>query len=147
MNKIKCILVFLLMFMLLGCSKTKTSLSSDKFLSKMNELNLNVSEVKQPPDYAKKAYMLNGDIELTYIEGKTRYTIEGIYIDECRNILSIVDENYKKDVSNGDNWSKLTIHNNNDYYYIIWVDKTYILAKTTIDNKNKLNNIMKSIGY
>lgn len=148
MKKLKVIIFLIIALLCVGCTKNKVALSGSEFLDKMNDMKYKVHDYSDTIDYAISAYSLSDkDIELTYIEGKRRYDIEGLFIDECKNVLTQAGENAKKSTKGGEKWTSMTVTTDDAYYYVSWIERTYIYVKTDLKHKTEVENIMKELGY
>ena len=91
--------------------------------------------------------------------------ILGIFFDEARNIYRKlgIDSNttteeviageltttaaYKKNINGGSGWETLEIITQDKYYYLAYVDDTYLYMEGNIDQKDKLIKLKDSINY
>lgn len=149
MKKINIIIILLLVLVTAGCSKsTKEATTSDVFTQVLTDNNYKVSDYTQDFSFAEVALVAKKDeIEIVFVEGKKRYDIEGIFLDECNNIYSLVGTDYEKDSNKGSNWANLELVNDTNYYYVSWIGNTYLYVRAEIDSQSKIEDIIDELGY
>ena len=76
------------------------------------------------------SYLINSDIKVIYVRGTNVYDIEGIFLDECKNVHNGLSADGKEESKVGDNYTSLEVYDIEGYYYIVCVDNTYIYSQT-----------------
>lgn len=149
MKKIKVLLICMLTLFVSGCSKTRTALEPDEFASVLDKFDYKVLDKTDTVDYADAAYYVNAnDFEFVYVNGKRKYDIEGLFVEECKNVVNVIgQEEYDKNMDSGDNYAYLSITTENRFYYVSWIDDTYIYIKAPLNKKDKLEDILAKLGY
>ena len=91
--------------------------------------------------------MITSEFKVIYVESKNVYDIEGVFLDECKNISGSLSEKgtYKSD--SGKNWAKFVAEDMGDYYYVVLVDNTYIYIKGKPESKERIQKFVDAIGY
>ncbi|MDE5630841.1 MAG: hypothetical protein K2G03_04880 [Bacilli bacterium] len=151
MKRTKVLILCLFTLLIAGCSDTKTTVKPDEFLSVMGEFKLDVQDQTETVDYADAIYRVNSDTyDFIYIDGKKKYDIEGLFVDQCKNVVDDIGTGigtYKQDTGSGSNWAKLEITTEDTYYYVSWIGDTYIYIKGLIADADMFRNIIKELGY
>lgn len=149
MKKIKLLLVCTLVLLASGCSKTREAVSPEKFSNILTSHNYKLLDKTDTVDYAEAAYVVNSEaIEFAYINGKRKYDIEGLFIEECKNVLNDVgSKEYDKDLGSGDNYAYLKITTDEKFYYVSWIDDTYLYIKAPVGRQDDLEGVLKELGY
>ena len=149
MKRTKVIILCLFTMLLAGCDKTKTVVKPDEFVEIMSSFKLDIEDKTEEVDYADALYRVNSDrYDFTYIDGKKKYDIEGLFVDQCKNVIdSIGNDTYKQDIGSGSNWAKLEITTEEKYYYVSWVGDTYIYIKGLVGDAETFREIIKKLGY
>lgn len=148
MKKIKILVLCLLLICTSGCSSTKDAIDKDFFVNVLTENKYTVYEATDEFDYATVALIATkNDIKFTFVEGKKRYDIEGIFIDECKNAYSAAGSDYDSNTHGGKNWTNLTITNKTNYYFVGWIGNTYMFVEAPIEDKGKVVSIISELGY
>ncbi len=134
--------------MVSGCGKTKEALSGDEFVAKMSNLNYQLYDYTESLDYAKSAYKIVDDnYNFTYIEGNRKYDVEGLFVDECTNVYTALGEDNKPRTLGGDNWTFLEGTTEDKYYYVSWIDNTYIYVEAPLSYRSEIESILKELPY
>lgn len=150
MRKFKYVICLLiLVFCVSGCaSSKKEDIDSSIVLKTMEEYKLDVTDIKNQVGYAIDAYYgVDGDIKINYIKGNKKYDIEGIFLDECKNVYSVCGNDYKKKTEGGENWTNLEVTNKDTYYFVGWVSDAYIIITSPIEYKSDMQDIVKKSGF
>ena len=149
MRRIKVIILCLFMMFVAGCDKTKTAVKPDDFVKTIGEFKIDLQDKTDEVDYADAIYRLNSDTyDFIYIDGKKKYDIEGLFVDQCKNVIDDIGGNtYKQDVGSGSNWAKLEITTEENYYYVSWIGDTYIYVKGNIADAEVFRKIIEKLGY
>ena len=148
MKKIKGLFLALAVCLLVGCSSKKEVLSPDRFLEIIEGEKLAPGDTTNSyTTFAEKAYVIDSNFYLLYVQGKNQYDIEGVFVDECRNVYNLLSTNATRKTSGGDNWTSLEATDGDNYYYVVWVGDTYIYSKATGDSKDRLKEVIKKLGY
>lgn len=147
MRKIKVAIILLFSFILVGCG-SKTSITGDTFASKMTEMNYSIKDVLSNYDYAASAYNAYKDeVSVFFLKGKKKYDVEGIFIDEYKNLFNEVGEKYDKKLSSGKTWKSLMLKTDEKVYYISWITDSYIIIKAPKDKTIEVEKVIKTLGY
>ncbi len=149
MKRAKLLLICVLTLLVSGCSKTRTAMEPDDFSKILSKYDYKLLDKTDTVDYADAAYIVNTDnFEFTYVNGKRKYDIEGLFVEECKNIVNMVgNKEYDKDLDSGENYAYLEIKTDETYYYVSWIDDTYIYVKAPIVREKKLKEIINELGY
>lgn len=149
MKRVRILLLGLLCVLLTGCADTRKALSPDEFSETLKGLDYTVLDKTDTVDYADAAYYVNtDDFEFVYINGKRRYDIEGLFVEECKNMVSIIgSEEYEKDLHSGENYAYAKFTTKDNFYYVSWIDDTYIYIKASINEREDLEYIIEKLGY
>ena len=84
-------LVLVSILLLTGCSSTKEAISGDKFVEVANTFYYYPNDITSYYDYSETAkYYSDKDISMTFIVGKRAYDIEGVFLDEVKNVYEIL---------------------------------------------------------
>lgn len=150
-NKLLTILLIGILF-LCGCSKSKKSVTSDQFLLTCETLNIGYEDVSESYGFAKEAYQLKeDDYNILFIEGKTINDMSGMFYDDLSNIYkTTIDENnndVKNSIKSGKNWKSIETTINDKYYYLIYVDNTYLYVSASNKDVEAVMNLRKAINY
>ena len=151
--KIKCLVLLLFCFILVGCSsgKEKEVVTTSKFeeISNSNSF-IYLDNIGSYPniDYmseAKKA--ISDDIVIEYIvytdEDSAKKAQDG-QIENFRNIKGTAVTEHKDD---GKNYYKFWMVSNGYYMISSRVDNTLVFCKTLLNNKEKVEKIIEDMGY
>ena len=149
MKKFKILILCLFAILVSGCSEIKSSIDGETFKEKAEGYKYVIQDITSQYAYAESSYLISNDnFKILYVEGKKKYDIEGIFIDECKNIFNTIgDVVYKDNVSGGTNWTSLSVTTDDTYYYVSWIDDTYIYASSSIDGKKNIEKFMDELGY
>lgn len=149
MKKVKYLLIILLLLLFVpGCTKEKDPIDITKVRSVIEEYNITVVDTTDKYDYAAQAYYgYKDEIKINFVKGNKRYDIQGLFLDECKNIYSVCGNDYKKDDNVGDNWTNLTVTNKDKYYYAGWVGDSYITIVAPISSKSDMESLVQKLGF
>ena len=146
-------IIFIGILFLTGCSKTKKAITGDEFYDICDDMDIRISEITSKFDYAESVYQTAEEgYRVTFIEGKTLNDISGLFNDELKNLYSerIADEdvdNLDKKAINGKNFKSFELNYKDNYYYLIYVDKTFLYVQSNQDNKDKVRQIIDTMKY
>ena len=147
-----------------GCNKTKTKVSIDEFYKQASKLDIHMKDYSQSYGYANKAYQTESDeYKILFVDGKNKQDIHGIFFDEVKNIYAkaglkntttedpeagvLTTSPVDRKVDGGSGWESLELTKDDKYYYIIYVDNTYLYMEGNMDNKDLLIKLKDSIKY
>lgn len=149
MKKLRVILLCICTLMVAGCDKTKTAVRPEEFAKIIGEYKIEIQDQTSQVDYADTIYRLASDTyDFIYIDGKKKYDIEGLFVDQCKNVIDeIGSSTYKQDIGSGSNWAKLEITTEDAYYYVSWIGDTYIYVKGRIADADVFRDIIGKLGY
>lgn len=149
MKRIKVIMLCIFTMLVAGCDKTKTAVKPNEFVEIMSSFKMNIQDKTKEVDYADALYRLDSSTyDFIYIDGKKKYDIEGLFVDQCKNVIDdIGSDTYKQDIGSGSNWAKLEITTEENYYYVSWIGDTYIYVKGLIGDAETFRKIIKELGY
>lgn len=141
-------LVLVLSFFITGCGSTSKNVDVTTVKSKMEDYNLTVTDTTDKYGYATQAYYgYKDDIKINFVKGEKRYDIQGIFLDECKNVYSVCGNDYKKSDDGGDNWTTLTVTNTTTYYFVGWVGDSYITITAPLSQQSKMENLIEDLGF
>lgn len=161
MKKIKLLtILFITIIFFTGCSKNKTAITGEEFLTKASDLGFSLSDVTTSYGFSNKAYQTERDeYSILFIEGKKLSDITGMFVDEINNIYSesemvgtLTSENsttkkIDRVPSEGKNWKALEVNSGGYYYYVIYVDNTLLYLKGNSSHKDSLIKLKDAIKY
>lgn len=150
MRNIKCIIVFVMAVFITGCTHVKDAPTIEAFEEKMKEHHYELIDRTNEVDYATKLYRINSEeFVFTFIKGKRKVDIEGLFIDECKNVVDEVGEtdDRKQEIDSGTNWSYLKLSNSTYVYYVSWINDTYIYIKAPKNSGESIIKVAKELGY
>lgn len=149
MKRVQLLILCVLMLAVFGCSKTKSAVKPEEFSKVLADFKLNLQDKTNEVDYADKVYRIDSETyDFIYIDGKKKYDIEGLFVDQCKNVLSeIGDATHKQDIGSGNNWSKLEITTEDKYYYVSWIGDTYLYIKGNLADAEMFRSIIDKLGY
>lgn len=149
MKKSKVILLCLFTLLVAGCDKAKTAVKPNEFVDIISSFKMNIQDKTEEVDYADALYRIDSNTyDFIYIDGKKKYDIEGLFVDQCKNVIDDVgSDTYKQDIGSGSNWAKLEITTEDNYYYVSWIGDTYIYVKGLIGDATTFRKIIKELGY
>lgn len=147
--KFKYVIMSLLVVVLLcGCGGTKTSKDPSEIQSILENANFDVYDTTDQVGYADTAlYGAKGQVKANYVKGNKKYDIQGIFLDECKNIYNKVEADYKKEDNGGDNWTYLIVTDSEHYYFVGWIEDSYIAIESPADQEKLMNNLVKDLGF
>lgn len=147
----KLLILCLFTLVLAGCSNTKSVVKPEDFVKVMNEMKLEIQDQTESVDYADAIYRVDSSTyDFIYIDGKKKYDIEGLFVDQCKNVIDDIGtgtDTYKQDIGSGSNWAKLEITTEETYYYVSWIGDTYIYIKGLVGDADYFRKIIKELGY
>lgn len=148
MKKTKILLMCLAVVIITGCTKNKEAITGDDFKEVIAKTEYKIQDYTSQFAYAKHSYLINqNNFYFLFVQGNKKYDIEGIFIDECENIYKAAGTDYDSRTLGGKNWTRLEVSNENTYYLVQWVGDTYIYAKASLENKEKVMNLIKEMNY
>lgn len=147
-NAIKTILL-LLIFILCGC-QSKSALTPTEFKNIMTNNKYKVSNITDNYQYDRlfksyKATKHNYDIIYYKLNNKE----QAINFYESSQVnLNLNKTNNKKETNvSTNNYNKYTLTTSDSYLILCRIDNTIIYSSVDIKYKNKVNSIIKKIGY
>lgn len=149
MKRLKVIVLCLFTMMAAGCDNTKTVIKPEEFREVIAGFNIDIQDKTDEVDYADAIYRLESDTyDFIYIDGKKKYDIEGLFIDQCKNVIDeIGNEAHKQDTGSGSNWAKMQITTEENFYYVSWIGDTYIYVKGKMADSTVFKEIIEKLGY
>lgn len=147
--KFKYVIMSLLVVVLLcGCGGAKTSKDPSEIQSILENANFDVYDTTDQVGYADRAlYGVKGQVKANYVKGNKKYDIQGIFLDECKNIYNKVEADYKKEDDGGDNWTYLIVVDSEYYYFVGWIEDSYIAIESPADQEKLMNKLVKELGF
>ena len=160
MKRIKLLTILLLSILIItGCTK-KTS-TCDEFNRLAREQGFEVVDYTKAYGYANKAYQTSNDSHLAFfVEGKKQKEVQGIFLDEVKNIYVAAGVKSKSERENseedqgpepikngGDSWGTVEITTDDTYYYISYIKNTMLYIKCNISEKDKFVHIKDTMKY
>ena len=140
----KIIIICLLLFTL-GCAKK--SISVDKFKDIMRDNGYYVISIKDQfsnYDYIKEAYLARNDsinVEFYIMIDEENTQAFYLYNKEVIEAYKTKYDTYKETDT------RYTLLTDEAYMLISYIDNTCVYVSTDIKNKDKVNNIIKKLGY
>lgn len=148
MKKFKIGILIISILLLVGCSSTKEDVDPSTVQSILESKNYKVYDLTDTVSYASKAlYASKLTAIINYVQGIKKYDIQGIFLDECTNVYNEVGSVYEKKTDGGDNWTYLIVTTEEDYYFVGWVNDSYITITASIDQEKTMNALAKELGF
>lgn len=149
MKKLKKVLIVLLMCICVsGCGSTKETLDPRDIQSILEEASFEIYDSTEQVGYAEKAfYGIKGQVTANFVKGEKKYDIQGVFLDECKNVYSKVTNDYKRVNDGGKNWTYLIVTDKDKYYFVGWVDDSYITIDAPADQEKLMNKLVKELGF
>ena len=149
MKKIKVLMLILSVFLIVGCGEeNKVVFMPREFLEISKNLGHSVEDYTSSFAYSDASYLIStNNFYVLYVKGKKKHDVEGLFLDECKNIYNTAQEGYKEKTGGSDNWLSLEVKDSKNYYYAVYVEDTYINIKTDIANEDKAKELIEKIGY
>lgn len=148
MKKLKIVFMSLMVVCLLcGCGK-KDVKDPTEIQSILENSNFEVYDTTDQVGYADRAlYGIKGQVKANYVKGNKKYDIQGIFLDECKNVYKKVTGDYSKEDNGGDNWTYLIVKDSEKYYFVGWIEDTYIVIESPADQEKIINKLVKELGF
>lgn len=144
----KLFLVLVVMCFLCGCGAPKVTKDPSEIQSVLEDAKFDVYDSTEQVGYASKAlYGVKGEVKANYVKGDKKYDIQGIFLDECKNVYNRASTDYKKETDGGDNWTYLIVTDDTKYYFVGWIEDTYIVIESPIDQEHIINKLVKDLGF
>lgn len=149
MKKIKYLIMLLAVIILLcGCGGTRNAKSPSDIQSILEKYQFEVFDSTEQVGYADKAlYGIKGQVKANYVKGNKKYDIQGIFLDECKNVYNKVLNDYEKEDKGGDNWTYLVVTDSEKYYFVGWVEDSYIAIESPADQTKLMNEMVNELGF
>jgi len=148
MKKILMIVTVLVSLILItGCGENKKEvITADEFYNRIND-KYKLKDITNLTGFVKKAYLYEDEnLYFYFYEGNKSFDMGNIYIDEVENISSNM-MNREDDINKGINYSIMTISNDEMYYKVGFIENTLLYAKTSISDKDKVDEIFEKAGF
>lgn len=147
-----CLLLFTFLFMT-GCGKEKVVITLDNFSNVLAENNFTVSDTTE--QYTKQVdYILGSrlaffdeNLEMEMIDYDSVETAKKVQDSQVESFALLKSTGAHEDVEKGKNYYKYTLISNDRYMFSVRVDKTLVFCKTLLENKEKVENILDTLGY
>ena len=139
--------VLVSLLLVTGCEDNKKEkITAEEFYNRVNE-TYKLSDITKRIDFVQKAYAYDKDeVKFYFYEGNRSFDMGNIYIDEVQNASSnMLDK--KDSIDKGDNYSSITIYNDQEYYRIAYVDNTLLYAKGPKANQYIIDDVFNKTGY
>ena len=148
MKQFKVLLLIFSFIFLVGCGSPKEVVEPDAYLNIVKELNYEVQDHTSKFAYSEASYLIStNNFYALYVKGKKRHDVEGLFLDECRNVYNLAEEGYKETTDGHDNWVSLEVKDSKYYYYVVYVEDTYLYIKTDIANESMAKDLIERLGY
>lgn len=149
MKKLKNILFILLVLLYVtGCGSTRKCLDVSEIQSILESSDFEVYDSTEQVGYAEKAlYGIKGKVTANFVKGKKKYDIQGVFLDECKNVYSKTTSDYKNETNGGKNWTYLVVTDSTNYYFVGWIDDSYITITAPADQEKIMNKLVKDLGF
>ena len=148
MKSIKIGILLLVSILLVGCSTTKENIDPTNIINTLRDNKYEVFDTTEEVGYASTAYYAyKNEIKINFVKATKKYDVQGVFLDECRNIQSVAGGNYKQETDGGKNWTYLIVTNETDYYFVGWVNDSYISISAPIEYTKKINNLTLELGF
>ena len=148
MNKIKVFILVLIVFLAVGCAEKKNVINPTEYYRIVTDLGYEIVDYTEDFDYSEATYVVqDNNFYVMYVKGKKRYDIRGLFLDECQNVYNKAKDGYKESTDGNEQWLSLEIDDGKNYYYVVYVNDTYVYVETDIFNKGKAKDLVEKIGY
>lgn len=149
MKKFKFLSIMLLIvFLLTGCGSTKKTIDDTIVQDVLEKYDYQVFDSSEKVGYAKSAYVGNKtSAKVNFVKGTKKYDIQGVFLDECKNVYTVAGTDYEHTTKGGKNWTYLEVVNEKTFYFVGWVDDAYITLNVPIEQKRKAQNMVKELGF
>ncbi len=149
MKKFKYLFVILFITVFLcGCGTTKSVPEPRDVQKVLEEYKFDVFDTTEQVGYSESAlYATKGQVKANYVKGSKKYDIQGIFLDECKNIYKKVTANYKKKDDGGKNWTNLTVTDDDKFYFVGWIEDSYIVIESPVDQEKLMKTMVKELGF
>lgn len=148
MNKIKVFILVLIVFLAVGCAEKKNVINPTEYYRIVTDLGYEIVDYTEDFDYSEATYVVqDNNFYVMYVKGKKRYDIRGLFLDECQNVYNKAKDGYKESTDGNEQWLSLEIDDGKNYYYVVYVNDTYVYVETDIFNKGKAKELVEKIGY
>lgn len=149
MKRAKILLLCFFTILTSGCDKTRSAIKPDAFQKVISEYKMNLVDKTKEIDYADVAYRIDAEaFDFVFIDGKKKYDIEGLFVDECKNVIDEIGSNeYEQKIGSGTNWAYLEITTEETFYYVSWISDTYLYIKAPINYSSEMKEIVGKLGY
>lgn len=146
-----CIIFSFILILLSGCFIKKNVISSDQFASIMQEHKFSITDATD--QYSNFAY-----VSSVQVATSKDFQIEFYILDSEENAMKMYTRNksnFEKEKTSSalttdssvNNYSSFSITDNTMYRYICRVENTLIYVNTTKESKDKVKEIIASLGY
>lgn len=150
MKRFKILVILLTSILLVGCGKSsvKEDVNPVTFQKILEENKYTVLDTTEQIGYASRGlYGYKSDIKINYVQGNKKYDIQGVFLDECTNVYNEMGEDYKQQTDGGKNWSYLIVTTDTNYYFVGWINDSYITITAPAEQTKKLNKLVEELGY
>ncbi len=148
MRKFKLLVIALACLFLVGCATTKEPITGDEFVERTKKAGFTAIDIKESySTFATNAYLINSDFKAIFIESRNVYDVEGVFLDECKNVNFKLTQDAKIKNDSGKNWASYYATDIGQYFYVAFVDNTYLYVEGKEDNKERIESFIDSIGY
>ena len=151
MKKVSIILCAALILTLLfsACTMTKTPITTQEFTSKAKSLGFDVYDATEQMGGQTVASLVAisvaGNFQVEFHVLSDQAEASGAFSDNKIN-LDAIDSGSSVSAS-GNNWAYLGKTAGGAYYYISYIEDTFVYVRTAQENKQAVNNLMKKLGY
>lgn len=97
--------------------------------------------------YADTAYLINDEIYIFFLDGKKKYDVEGLFLDECKNAYQEAGDDYSKKTRGGDDWLVLELNTDDKFFYLSMIEDTFVIVKSTQEKKSLAKDMIDELGY
>lgn len=153
-NKLLLGLVCILsIFLVVGCAATKKALTAEDFENKTKEKGLLVVDVKD--QFSQYDFITKATVAVNQEEGWQIEHYELKTLSDAKSMYNKNKSDFEKAKTNKNketnmevgNYSKYILETDTEFMLLTRVDETLVYIKTPIENKDKVVEIVKDLGY
>jgi hypothetical protein len=150
MKKIRILcFVFALTLAFSACSFTKTAITTREFSSKAESLGFVVEDATDQMGGQTIASIVAIDstasFQIEFHQVETRSQASGAFSENSSNFDRVASGTTVS--ANGANWASYAKTAGGTYYYVSYIDNTFVYVRTAEENKQAIKDFIKAIGY
>lgn len=147
-------LIFIVtIFSLTGCSISKNKVTGDAFKNQMTAANFTVVDCKsqfERYDYVSEVYLARHKeygYQVEFYVLKDKEYAKSFYSNNKNLFESSKTKTYTEAKSSGKNYDKFVLETNNKYKVLTRVENTVLYINIDSKYKEKVNKVIKNLGY